>query len=420
MTTDRSNVLKPSLDPITSRIPFFYGWVMLPIATLAMVATSPGQTYGISAFNESIVSSLEISQTHFATAYMFGTLIACLPQTLFGAWIDRRGNRLAMGGAAALLGAACFITSMSGPYTIFLSFVLLRMFGQGLLALTASNTLGMWFDRRLGAASALMCAGGAMGVAVVPTISLMLIDRVGWRWAYCLLGVAVWLAVLPLVALLYRNRPEDIGQRPDGDSAPQSKPLERREYSLGEAMRTRAYWVLLGMSVLWSMVGTAIMFHIQPLLTQHGLERLEQANFYTVFAISLGGMQFLGGMLADRIRINWLFVISMLTTTTSIVWLVLVHDSTSAVVFALLFGSGQGLFFVLGQTAWPRFYGRVHLGRIRGSMWTAAVASSSAGPLVSALTVDYLGGYDASLWLFAGLFSVASLAAILATPPSDR
>ncbi len=420
MTTDLADEAEPNTDPISSRIPFFYGWVMLPVATLAMIATSPGQTYGVSAFNESIVGALEISQTHFATAYMVGTLIACLPQAFFGAWIDRCGNRLAMGTAALLLGAACMVTSQSGPYTIFVSFVLLRMFGQGLLALTAGNTLGMWFDRRLGAASALMCVGAALGVAVVPTTSLMLIERIGWRWAYGMLGVVVWAIVLPLVTVFYRNRPEDIGQRRDGDTILKSKSDHRREYTLSEAIRTGAYWVLLGMSVLWSMVGTAIMFHIQPLLTEHGVERLEQANFYTVFAISLGSMQFLGGMLADRIRINWLFMISMMTTTASIVWLVYVHDSASAVVFAFLFGAGQGLFFVLGQTAWPRFYGRVHLGRIRGSMWTAAVGASSAGPLVSALAADYLGGYDTSLWLYAGLFSIATIAAAFATPPSGR
>ena len=34
-----------------SRLPFFYGWVMLPVVTLIGICTSPGQTYGVTIFN---------------------------------------------------------------------------------------------------------------------------------------------------------------------------------------------------------------------------------------------------------------------------------------------------------------------------------------------------------------------------------
>ena len=37
-------------DAVVSRVPFFYGWVMLPVAMLIQIATSPGQTFGISGF----------------------------------------------------------------------------------------------------------------------------------------------------------------------------------------------------------------------------------------------------------------------------------------------------------------------------------------------------------------------------------
>ena len=39
-------------DPIAARVPFFYGWVMLPIGIAGLIATSPGQTYGICVFND--------------------------------------------------------------------------------------------------------------------------------------------------------------------------------------------------------------------------------------------------------------------------------------------------------------------------------------------------------------------------------
>jgi hypothetical protein len=38
----------------------FYGWVILPLAMFAMFATSPGQTFGVSIFNEPMRESLKL------------------------------------------------------------------------------------------------------------------------------------------------------------------------------------------------------------------------------------------------------------------------------------------------------------------------------------------------------------------------
>ena len=66
-------------DRIASRFPFFYGWAMLPMATIALMATSPGQTYGIAVFYSSFQESLGLSNTEISGAYMLGTLLGCLP-----------------------------------------------------------------------------------------------------------------------------------------------------------------------------------------------------------------------------------------------------------------------------------------------------------------------------------------------------
>ena len=71
----------------------YYGWVMLPIATLAIIATSPAQTFGISVFNASLRSSLGLSHSQLTGAYMLGTLLASLPLSWVGAMMDRFGLR---------------------------------------------------------------------------------------------------------------------------------------------------------------------------------------------------------------------------------------------------------------------------------------------------------------------------------------
>ncbi len=425
MSSHRSDavLLSQPCDPLTARVPFFYGWVMLPIAIAGHVMTSPGQTYGISVFNESFRQDLGLSHTALAGAYMAGTLLAALPVSFVGAWMDRHGIRRVMSIVVVLFGGTCIATSqVSGLFTLFLAFLMLRMLGQGALSLLSSNTLSMWFHDRLGTASGLMCVGGALAFAAVPRINLYLIEHFGWRWAYVMLGLGVWIVMLPLLAFFFRNRPEDIGQVPDGVSSPSAETdvTVQRELTWGltlkDALRTRSYWILMAMHMTWAMVGTAIVFHIVTLFQQQGLGKSAVAEFFTYFALSMAICQLLGGVLADRVVLNLLLFVSMVGMTFNVIYLPFVDSRLSVVVFATSSGFSQGLFIVLGQTVWARYYGRTHLGEIRGTIWTASVAGSSVGPFIMGVAKDHLGGYGPAIWLFAGIYALLSLSAWFVTP----
>ena len=61
---------------LARRTPFFYGYIILPIAIISSFLTSPGQTYMVSIFNPSFRETLDLSLTQLTGAYMFGTLLA--------------------------------------------------------------------------------------------------------------------------------------------------------------------------------------------------------------------------------------------------------------------------------------------------------------------------------------------------------
>ena len=94
-------------DWIASRVPFFYGWVMLPVVLALNVASSPGQTYGISVFNPHIRSELGLSHSEISGAYTLGTLLASLPMVLVGTMMDRFGPRVVLAGVVSLFGLTC-------------------------------------------------------------------------------------------------------------------------------------------------------------------------------------------------------------------------------------------------------------------------------------------------------------------------
>ena len=423
MSVTTSTILNSPSRRLADRLPFYYGWVMLPIAMLAAIATSPGQTFGVSIFNPSFRETLGLSHSQLTAAYMIGTLLAALPQPYIGSLMDRFGIRRVMFIIVILLGLACiFMSQVQNLLMLFLAFFLLRVLGQGALSLLANNTIAMWFQVRLGTVSGMMSAGVAGSIALIPPMILLLINQFGWRGAYAALGVIIWLIMLPLLLLFYRNRPEDLGQSLDGSASLEAATtIQETEtavsFSLREARHTRAYWILLIFTAVWAMIITAIFFNIVPIFTNQGLTAANAAATYTTLALALAATQLIGGVLADRIGLNWLAAMCSVLITAGI-WLLSQADSVMlAQLYALLIGMSQGLFGAVNNTVWVRYYGRVHLGRIRGSVAMAMVAGSSAGPFIMGATYDLFGSYQVSLNLFIALLIPLGIATLWATPP---
>jgi len=420
-------------DWVVSRVPFFYGWVMLPIVFMIQIASSPGQTFGVSVFNPHIRRALELSQSEISGAYMLGTLLASLPMIYVGALMDRYGPRRVLFGVVLLFGLACVgLSQATGLVSLFLSFLFLRMLGQGSIGLLTSNTLAMWFNARLGLAAGLMSAVGAVSMGGIPTLNLWLIQSFGWRWSYVILGGCVWLAVMPLLVFLFRNRPEDVGQRRDGllqikaDSMSGAgtdirKPEEaERKFTLPEALRTRAYWIMAAAAALPAMIVTGIHFHAVQIYLDSGLTEADAAVMFTTFALAFAGFMFFGGMLADRLPLNVLLAVSMAGLAGGIVLLNQVSSIWTSHLFATVLGGGQGILMAVRATLWVRYYGRTHLGKIRGSLVTIEVAASSTGPFLMGAAHDMFGGYHEVFWLFAAISAPMIGLGLLATRPEHR
>lgn len=400
----------------------YYGWVMLPIATVAVIATSPAQTFGISAFNASLRESLGLSHSQLTGAYMLGTLLASLPLTWVGALMDRYGLRRTMTAVVLLFGGVCIAASqVRGLATLFVAFLLLRMLGQGALGLLSGNTLPFWFRRRLGTVEGIRHFGMAGAIAVVPAINLWLIHAFGWRTAWVILGLTVWAVMLPLM-LLFRNRPADVGQHIDDgvrDAASDAHDEHERanSFSFSQVWRTRPFWIVGSLTALWAMTNTAVIFNILPLFESRGLTEAHAALLFTGFAVSLAMMQLLGGVLADWFPLNRLLSLAAagMAGAMALIWHI---DSPAMIVpLAVMMGASQGLLITAGGPLWPRYYGTAHLGRIRGALATVMVSASSVGPFLMGLCVDVLGSYGPVLLLFTVLPIPLIFLALLATPP---
>ncbi|MEJ2447162.1 MAG: MFS transporter [Anaerolineales bacterium] len=403
-------------------LPFYYGWLMVPIAVIAQGITGVGQTYGISVFNPSLQQSLGISLSALSGAYTIGTLAAALPQSYIGSLMDRFGIRKTTLGIVLLLGAACLLFArVNSLITLLLGFFSLRLLGQGALSLMAGNIPALWFREKLGTVTGIVSSGFSASMAVLPPFFLYLINRLGWRSAYSTLGVLVWLVSLPLMILL-RDGPAAVGQHLDGKTEKEEAEanfLEKDEnaWTAPQARKTAAYWIMVSNAALWALVITAVFFNLLSILDSQGISPAVAAATYTTYAAASLITQLTMGPVADRGSLRVLMVLCMTFLAAGIAVLTLASSPWIAHSYAVLIGISTGLMSLLGGTLFARYYGRTSLGQLRGGMLTAQVAGSSLGPLITGLIFDLSGSFQISLWIYVGILVPAALVSLRAVKP---
>ncbi|MEO1009213.1 MAG: MFS transporter [Planctomycetota bacterium] len=408
---------EPTLAP-PEKPRFFYGWVMAGVCTVAFIATAPGQTLIVSQFNESFTTSLGLSATMLSTAYLVGTVLAASPLVLVGRASDRIGPRRVMLAVAVLFGLACvFAGQARGVVMLTVAFFLLRFLGQGSLALTSGHALALWFERRLGTVNAMKLVGTQLGFAAFAPLAAFLIAEVGWRTAYALLGLLVWILVLPMGLLLSRDHPEQMGQRIDGDpphasedsggeagdemgDKPRSEPRYDPAFTLRAAVRTPAYWILALSSVMNGLIGTALIFHAQPMLAEAGLDPEASAALVMAWSITMAVAVLPAGWLADRVHPRILLSLAALLLAAAATLFLSLGSVAIGVLAMACFGVSQAAATAAGVPTVARYFGRAHHGAIRGSVTRLAVAGTGLGPIVLGVSIDELGSFRPGMLVF--------------------
>lgn len=408
------------------RSAFYYGWWMMGLAMLAAIATSPGQTFGVSIFNEPMRVEMGLTHGQLALAYMLGTLMGAVPITWFGRMMDRHGIRRMTLVILLLFAVACTVVSLTWNwYSLVLAFTLLRMLGPGALSLMSANILPFWFHRRLGTVEGLRQTAMALAMAVLPAINLWLVTEIGWRGAYVVLGVSV-LSIWPLYWFALRNRPADVSQKLDGGH---SQPKSQHElpisdtaprFTLSQALRTGVFWGALLNGALYSLIHTGVFFCLLPILSEQNLDAKYGAWMLTAFAVSLAVNQMIGGWLADRVKPAYQMIAGQIMFSSGLGLLYMASSSAEVLAAGVVMGAAQGYFFAASNPLWARYFGLPHLGAIRGFLMSFHVALSSIGPVMVGWSHDISGEFDSILLVFSVLPIAFAGALMLVRPPRIR
>jgi len=422
---------------LTGEAPSFYGWRLLVF--LWVVYTLP---IGFAFYSPAVLYPFMIQDLGWTRGRVMGgatglMLSFGLASPLTALLIGRLGARRTIVAGAALTALACLLMGALGHlYSAYLVLSLAAGCGVSLASMIPVQTVVIaWFHARRALALGLVLGGGAVGGFVAPQVISSAVRAAGGNWRIGWMLIAAASLSAGLVALLaLRNRPEDLGQVPDGPAAAVAggaaparavaPPTYRTPYAwtVREALRTESLWLLAlavgGSFFLWQVIVTQGPLHLQD----RGFEASRAAFFYSLaLGLSVAG-RFTIALLGDRIEPRILFAFGTLCLLSGgvLFWFASPESLWAAYSYPLLAGFGFGLAYISIPTLIGNYWGPEAFAGLSGVISPLCnLLQAAAAPLAGVL-YDLKGSYFYAM-LIAWAGAVAGLAAILlCRPPRPR
>ena len=411
----------------------FHGWTVLAGAMLAYFCMCGNIFYAYGVFLPSMCDGLGWSRSAMSGPYTLNMLVGGFLGPLAGISITKFGARknIVLGNLVSALGLLGMST-ITEVYHVYIFFGVLIGAGQAFGAWIATiATVNNWFVRRRSLAMSLLFTSGGIGGFAFPPLISWLISSLEWRFAWvCLGGIHLVLAVV-IAGMLVRNKPEDIGQVPDGEVAviPQKgdtvSPVQNRVYqtpadwTVGAALRSRALWLVMAF-------GLANMFTLN-MLSIHQVSYVQDLGFShmtasTAFGL-LVGMSIIGrlacGVLGTRFEGRHLAAVCLAGFTVGIVILMNVTSLPFIYLYAIVSGISYGGIIVLEPALLGAYFGRAHYAQIMG--WVAPIGTlvGASSPLLGGLIYDITESYIPAFVVAAVFLGVGVVCALLARPPKE-
>ena len=197
--------------------------------------------------------------------------------------------------------------------------------------------------------------------------------------------------------------------------------IHERAWTVSQAMRTRALWLLIFAGSAQSLVGTGVMFQQVSIMSSKGLSSSAAAGVFAVFAPTAITGQFISGYLSGRVPARYLLAAGQMGIVVAVILLLNASELWQAYLYGAVLGITMGFLMNINQAIWPVYFGRRNLGSIRGVTNFGMMTSAAFGPLPLALALDITGSYTPGLIAYMVLPPLCGAAALFAgKPPTHR
>jgi MFS family permease len=342
----------------------------------------------------------------------------------------KRGTKLAivLGNSMSVAGLV-LLAFQSQIWHLYVGVGVLLGLGVSVGGMLASMTvINNWFIIKRPLASSISLASiGFSGVIINPSI-MALIESVGWRTTYLILAAIALLFCVIIPGLFLKNKPEELGQVPDG---PVSKPGSKlsdgpqhtgfdktpADFTAKEALHTRAFWLITAYGALQMLVAIGGGTHIIAFQFDIGISATIAGMVGGVFSAMMGISQLGIGFLGLRFKIHTLAVFSMALAIIGFGCLLFAHSLSMMLAYAVIFGASQGVSSIAMGNLIPDFFGRSNFPKIMGYSLPFNTFITSLGAPLAGYFRDTTGSYAPAFKIFLGLLIAAFVCILCARPP---
>lgn len=391
----------------------FYGWIIVGLTGMVMT-TAYGAQFSFGVFLPHIEADTSWDRELLSRAFAIYIFMYAFLSLISGPLTDRYGPRPVVMTGGILLGLGYWLLGRAdSDWELFVILGAVSAAGMSAAFVPCNATVVRWFVRYRGRAIGFTTMGSSLGNLAGPPLAALMIAAIGWRASLEWIGLGVGVIIV-LAAIFMVRDPAQMGLSPDGDcsdTGPEGTTVEQN-WSLAQARRTSAFWVITVIFFFTWLVVFLPAVHIAAYAMDMGIDPLSAA--WILSSIGLGGIigRPLVGSISDRV--GRLPVLAFVIATQVLVFALLPATSSWHLLCleAFLFGFGYGGTTTIFPALIGDYYGRHSAGAIVGFIFSIAGSSAALGPWLAAYLLGQVGSYDPSFW-FGAAVNVVALVLIL-------
>lgn len=409
----------------------FYGWKLAGVLWFLYLVNMGFAFYGGFIANTYMLKDVPMDRTAFGFGVTLMVMSAGLPSTLIAASINKLGAKwtLVLGSLFIVIGSVIMSIATS-VWHYYAGFGIFIGAGVGFSTVVPISTLiTRWFSKYRGKAMAfVMTAAGFGGFIGAQAIAKILqLNGGNWHQVWVIIAcISVCSGVLSFIFV--KERPEDIGQVPDGIVVDKNngQPLKVNpllttyNWTASEAYRTKAFWLII-------MAGHATFYPLY-FLTAHwvlhlkglGMTAQDAAFGMATFTLLTMAGKMLGGIFMDKMQARYVFVIGIAITAVGSFIGISADSLFIALLSSGLLGTGFGWTFVACSTIIGNYFGAGIFPTMFGAFYLAVHLTCPWAGTIGGKIFDYTNSYTIALGINIAICIIGIIAILAAIPPRGK
>ena len=396
---------------------FFFGWLIVLVSFTSSMINAGTGSYALGFFIVPMGDELGISRLQFSFIPLFKLLtIPILP--LLGVLVDKKnGARILVAVGSLIGGIALAATSLvENIWQFYITYGVLYGLGTAAMGsqLVGTSLISKWFVQKRGRAMAIGTMGISAGGVIIAPIAGLTISAMDWRSGWLALSIVTIVAIVPPAILFIRRAPEDIDLLPDGGTLATeehhiSYEPEVISWPLIQSLKSRTFWIFSLIQALGICGLVPVLFHEIAYIQDKGF----QTEYATIGAWTLALSALISklpfGFLSERMDVRKVLALCLIPAGISTFLIIPATSLFTLLLWGIIHGFFMGGFPTIMGVALPTYFGRQHMGSIRGVISPIIIVVSSFSPLLGGILWNDDSSYKSAFVLFGTTWIIGGL-----------